>query len=287
MVYRHPTNKSLGGVCAGLADFVGWDPVVMRGIWVVATFVTSGAGFMVYLLLWLLLPVGTQATGQVRPAAIQFSNLGGSRVATVLLALGGIWMLSNLGILPALADTAGVFLRIFFWPLLLIGIGYMLLRGRGDTLRSHFSDLHAKVGGRVRAAGDAQSRMPVRRSRSNRMVLGLCGGLGERLGIDANLIRLAWAIFIFGTMGMGLIAYFVIALFVPEEGSHWVADAGSHWAPAMDADAAQDVPVVRAQNGPQPVGPVQAVWTVEPVAQPAAPAPQNDVSPIGSEIVQF
>ncbi len=276
MIYRHTTDRSLGGVCAGLADFLHWDPVLVRALWVVATFATSGAGFMVYLLLWLLLPVGTQATGQQRPAAIQFNRIGSSRIATVLVVLGGLWLLSNLGILPALTHVAGGFLEFFFWPLLLIGIGYLLLRGRGDGLRARFDDMRSSVGEGVRGANSTvrgvSAEMPIRRSRTNRMVLGLCGGLSNRLGVDANLIRLAWVILSLGTLGLGMLIYFAVALVVPEEGSHWSPDLEStarRNGHVADVQGMQDVPVSRVDHAP------------------ATPAPANDVSPLGSEIVHL
>jgi phage shock protein C len=54
------------------------------------------------------------------------------------------------------------------------------------------------------------------RSRSNRMLFGLCGGLGEYLNVDPTVIRL---IFVLAVLpgGPGLIAYLVLALLVPEE----------------------------------------------------------------------
>jgi len=55
------------------------------------------------------------------------------------------------------------------------------------------------------------------RSRDDRMVAGICGGLGEYLNMDPTLVRL---IFVFGTVitGSGLFwAYLVMMLIVPEE----------------------------------------------------------------------
>ncbi len=278
MIYRHPTDRSLGGVCGGLADFLGWDVVLVRALWVVATFVTSGAGFMVYLLLWLLLPVGTQAAGHLRPAAIQFNHIGGSRVATVLLIVGGLWLLSNLGILPALAGATGGFLRLFFWPLLLIAVGYMLLKGRGNGLRTQFGGMRESVGESVRNANSnvrgASVQMPFRRSRSNRMVLGVCGGLSDKLAIDANLIRLAWVILSLGSMGLGVLVYFALALVVPEEGSHWVSDLESTARANGHNGEFQNVPIAQ---------PVQAVQTERTFAAAAA----NEVTPVGDDSVQI
>ena len=34
-LYRHPTDKMIGGVCGGLGDFFGLDPTLIRLFWVV------------------------------------------------------------------------------------------------------------------------------------------------------------------------------------------------------------------------------------------------------------
>lgn len=51
------------------------------------------------------------------------------------------------------------------------------------------------------------------RSRSNRVLFGLCGGLGEYLGVDPVLIRLIWLF----VPGANLLAYIIGAIIVPEE----------------------------------------------------------------------
>jgi phage shock protein C len=55
------------------------------------------------------------------------------------------------------------------------------------------------------------------RSRSNRMILGVCGGLGDFFGIDPSLMRL---LFVIGTLfGFGSFIFIYLAMFiiVPEE----------------------------------------------------------------------
>lgn len=55
------------------------------------------------------------------------------------------------------------------------------------------------------------------RSESNKMVMGVCGGIGEYLGIDPTLIRLGWIFFsLLG--GSGLLAYILATLVMPEQG---------------------------------------------------------------------
>ncbi len=56
------------------------------------------------------------------------------------------------------------------------------------------------------------------RSRTNRQIAGVCGGLGEYLGVDPVLVRV---VFVLAALagGPGLIAYIVLALVMPEEQS--------------------------------------------------------------------
>lgn len=54
------------------------------------------------------------------------------------------------------------------------------------------------------------------RSRSNRMIGGVCGGLGTYLAIDPNVIRLLFVLLAFAG-GPGLLLYLIMLIFVPEE----------------------------------------------------------------------
>jgi phage shock protein C len=63
----------------------------------------------------------------------------------------------------------------------------------------------------------SQGVMPNRiyRSRQERMVAGVAGGLGQYLGIDPVLVRLAFVVFALAS-GVGLLVYIVMAIVVPE-----------------------------------------------------------------------
>ncbi|MDR7871236.1 MAG: PspC domain-containing protein [Tissierellaceae bacterium] len=54
------------------------------------------------------------------------------------------------------------------------------------------------------------------RSETNKMIAGVCGGLGEYFNIDPTLIRLAWVILSIPTaLFGGLIAYVIAAIIIP------------------------------------------------------------------------
>lgn len=52
------------------------------------------------------------------------------------------------------------------------------------------------------------------RSSENKMLCGVCGGIGEYLGIDPTVIRLAWALLCLAA-GVGILAYIVAAVIMP------------------------------------------------------------------------
>jgi phage shock protein C len=82
------------------------------------------------------------------------------------------------------------------------------------------------------------------RSREDRMLAGVAGGLADYTGIDPSLVRVVWALLFFAG-GVGLLLYIVMAIVVPEEpefdptGSSWAAPtaAGATPPPAGSAPA--------------------------------------------------
>ena len=52
------------------------------------------------------------------------------------------------------------------------------------------------------------------KSNENKMLDGVCGGIGEYFGMDPTLVRLAWVLF--GALGgSGVIAYLLAAIIIP------------------------------------------------------------------------
>ena len=61
------------------------------------------------------------------------------------------------------------------------------------------------------------------RSESDRMLGGVCGGLGDYLSIDATFVRIFFALLFFGS-GIGLLAYLALWIIMPSQS---VAQAGT------------------------------------------------------------
>jgi phage shock protein C len=56
----------------------------------------------------------------------------------------------------------------------------------------------------------------LRRSRSNRIIAGVCAGLGDYLGIDRVLVRIVFVVLAFGA-GVGIALYVLAWILIPEE----------------------------------------------------------------------
>jgi len=133
---RSRTDVVLGGVCAGLAHYLGIDPLVVRIFFVILT-VADGVGFMIYLILWLLMPREDVAPGEISG---EFSNRVGQvgqefgdavrrphphaplYLGVGLIAAGIFFLLQNLHLAWLSWLT-----RDLIWPALLIIAGGILL----------------------------------------------------------------------------------------------------------------------------------------------------------------
>ena len=50
------SNRMIAGVCAGIAEYFGWDATLLRIVYILATFFTAFAGVIIYIILWIVMP---------------------------------------------------------------------------------------------------------------------------------------------------------------------------------------------------------------------------------------
>ena len=112
---RDPYSR-LGGIASGVAHRYGWDPTLVRLLFVVGLIASGGAALLLYLVAWVVIPRATvwPPTPVRHPAGGGFSN----REAGLGIAIAGV-----LAFLVAGAGAAGAVLV----PLALVGGGIWLL----------------------------------------------------------------------------------------------------------------------------------------------------------------
>lgn len=85
---------------------------------------------------------------------------------------------------------------------------------KSDICESNFNNDRSDVTG-TSEREEMMSDRKLRRSTVDRMLCGVCGGVGEFFGIDSTIVRLIWAVC--GVMGYGIVAYILAAIIIPSD----------------------------------------------------------------------
>lgn len=56
---RSRKTRMLAGICGGIAEWLGWDPTLVRILYVLVSVLSAGfPGILVYVALWIVMPEG-------------------------------------------------------------------------------------------------------------------------------------------------------------------------------------------------------------------------------------
>lgn len=133
---RSVANRVISGVCGGLAEYFLIDATLVRVFFVFATVITGGIFFLAYIAGILLMPLPDQPTPFVRspappdasgatppvapPRDPEAEERRRNTIGYLLIALGGIFLLANVGAFRFVRGEIA-------WPLVLIAIGVLVL----------------------------------------------------------------------------------------------------------------------------------------------------------------
>lgn len=135
-LYRNSSNRMVGGVCGGLGTFLNIDPIFIRLLFVLLLF-GSDFGFLLYLVLWIVIPEEGKAYGfkedsvgekvrsmgdDIQQAVTKPHPQAGIIMGVGLIVIGGFLFLERLD----LRWMSWVDLDIL-WPIMLIIGGLVLL----------------------------------------------------------------------------------------------------------------------------------------------------------------
>lgn len=201
-LYRSRNDKVLAGVCGGLAEYLEMDPVVVRILWAISFFF-FGFGLLLYLAALFIIP--SNPDHKMVKAKGTRAHSWNFAVGTVLVIFGAILLLDQFDILDRGWFHFHFFPWRFFWPFALVGLGVFLLFS-GTTVKKTAQDVKQWAG---------KSRL--RKSREDKVLTGVCGGIARHFEIDPTVVRLLWALGTFITWGFGVLAYIVLAVILPYE----------------------------------------------------------------------
>jgi len=131
-LYRSVKDKTIGGVCGGLADYFNVDVVLIRVAFVLLL-LFGGGGFLAYIVLWIVIPqqppvfttagnstVSDSTTDKTTTKGIEKKNNNTSLIAGIVLIL--------IGLIILLDRVIPYYDIIDFWPAVLIVLGIMIIK---------------------------------------------------------------------------------------------------------------------------------------------------------------
>jgi phage shock protein PspC (stress-responsive transcriptional regulator) len=128
---RRTTDRVLGGVAGGLGDYFNIDPLLIR-IAFVGLMIFGGAGLVLYVVAWLLIPAEGQEASVIE-GLLRRLGLVPVRLGVVILIAGLIVLFLTIVngayfSLPSFGGTPEA-----FWAVVIIAVGVLLLRRRGEA----------------------------------------------------------------------------------------------------------------------------------------------------------
>jgi phage shock protein C len=130
-LYRSNTDKVIGGVSGGLADYLNIDVVIIRILFVLLA-LFGGGGVLIYIILWIAIPAQTWGFTPLHDETS--SGIKDEDKAAITpnkqsnTALGAGIVLIIIGLL-FLADRLMPFYNLIdFWPVILIAAGVIIIK---------------------------------------------------------------------------------------------------------------------------------------------------------------
>lgn len=159
---RRATDRVIGGVAAGIADYFNVDPLLIRAAFV-GLMIFGGAGLVLYVGAWLLIPIESRDESIV-DAALGRVGLAPGRAVTIVALLAILFFWIVLG-QTSYGGPAGIYVEPgFLVVMLLLILGIALLRRGGPgaqaVARSDVADAAPPPAPRTVVVREARPRVP-------------------------------------------------------------------------------------------------------------------------------
>jgi phage shock protein C len=203
-LYRSKSDRFISGVCGGIADYFEIDSNIVRIIFVILSF-TGGVGIILYIAGLIILTENPHEE-EIPNRKVNSSLL----IGLVLIVIGGIFLLREIGMFHYF-NLFDISLSTV-WGILLIGIGIVLLfQAKRQTAEGE----QTAQAGKTEETKDANKKK-IYRSKSDRMLAGVCGGIGIHFQVDPSFIRIGWVLATLFSGGLGILIYILLIIIFPE-----------------------------------------------------------------------
>jgi len=189
-LYRSTDNRVFAGVAGGVARYLGVSTTLIRILFIIL-FIAGGGGGFLYLLMWALTPRQPSLVisfDDEEPSENRIGRLFKAGLCAMVMIIVG-WIFSE----DIWVAAFGIGLAIglyWFWK--------------------------SSENGAPSASDGSLQREGLYRSMRNKKMFGIFGGLAERFGIDATLLRVIGVVLVFAGVGVLIPIYLVCAMIIPK-----------------------------------------------------------------------
>ena len=213
-LFRSRHDRIISGVCSGLAEYFSIDVILVRILWIIVTFF-GGIGLFIYIAAVIIIPENREYTDEPQVRKLKSGNDKTLFWGSLLIIAGIALILRQLGFFHYL--QLWNFPWQMIWAFILILLGVFLLYNKNnnsDQSAAQAADSQSKTKTEQEAnSGSA----PIYRSRNDKMMAGVCGGLAEYFKIDSGIVRLVYVLLSFASVGIGVLVYIVLMFIFPEK----------------------------------------------------------------------
>jgi phage shock protein PspC (stress-responsive transcriptional regulator) len=224
-LYKSRQNRVIDGVCGGVAEYFDVDSTIVRLLWVLVTLM-GGSGFILYIIAMIIMPVNPEHLAAPKPdtPAIKMPSDRKRFFGIMLILIGAFILLLNLGLIAGFGWWS--FSRTVILPVLLILLGGFFIyihtskREPAPAQSTPPTPEPTMTSGESSGSTEAPpqpERVELRRSKSNRKLFGVCGGVAKYFGLDPTLVRFLFVFLVLVSFGWGLLLYIILGIVMPEE----------------------------------------------------------------------
>ena len=215
-LYRSKHDRVIAGVCGGVGEYLNVDPVIVRIVWVLLALL-GGSGILAYILGIILIPEnpGETPEAEQKPPPSRDRPTGQTIWGIVLIGIGLLILLSKLHVFSFFSTQFWHVSWGIIFPVFLIILGVIVLTrfNKRSTQQAGESRSESRE---EQSSRTAESYSTIVRPRDDRILAGVCSGIGYYISLDPTIVRLLWVIGTFATGGVALILYIILAIVFPE-----------------------------------------------------------------------
>ena len=207
-IYRSKYDRMISGVCGGIGEYFTIDVLLVRILWIVIT-LFGGVGLLLYIAAVIIVP---ENPGHLESETEQPKKKNDKTFfwGALLIIVGIALIFKQMGLFHYLQIWNVPWQMI--WAIMLISLGAFLMFNRNKGQDDESAEETFSTG-----KGEVPKSNQVYRSRTDKMLAGVCGGLADYFHLDPTIVRLLYVVLSLASVGIGVVIYIIMMLVFPEK----------------------------------------------------------------------